>query len=238
MLARRLLIACLPLLAACCAAGVGDWKARGAALLPVNGQQAQLLEMKSQLSVVQLRRRAAEAGADQQVLSDLLGKVQRGQLPGYDPRLKISEADFKRYLVFAQVLQPTGKAVRLAAQQGAGRLTFGDMGGTALLRGISIDLSTGEMRFPEGFQAKPEYVYVSALEAAQRDDPLGARSGYVWQVRGSNPATQTALNGHFALMGFSNGTVLLSYNRNGIVRGNVAVGSLSLSYSRENAAVK
>lgn len=235
----------LPFVAACAAVGLGvaggvvgsDWRSRGLPLLPVAGQSAQVLENKAQLSVVQLRRRATEAGADQQALNTLLGQVQRGQFPGYDPKLKISEAEFRRYLVFETALQPTGKTLRLSVQRDGGRLTFGDMGGTALLRGISIDLTTGEMRFPEGFQAKPEFVYISALQAAQKDDPLGARSGYVWRVRGSNPTTQTALNGHFALMGFSNGTVLLSYNRNGIVRGNVTVGSLNLSYNREAAAV-
>lgn len=236
MLSRRFSSAWLGaalLVLPCAALPVGnDWKARGLPLLPAASVPVQVLEAKAQLSVVQLRRRAAEAGADQQTLNEILGKVPRGQMPGYDPRLKISEADFRRYLVFDQTLQPSGKVLRLSVQRDGSRLTFGDMGGTALLRGISIDLSSGEMRFPEGFQAKPEYVYVSALQAAQKDDPLGARSGYVWQVRGSNPATQTALNGHFALMGLSNGTVLLSYSRNGIVRGNVAVGSLNLSYSR------
>ncbi len=210
-----------------------DWKIRGVTLLPATGQQAQVLEIKTQLSLVQLRRKAAEAGADAQILNEVLGSGQRGQLPGYDPRLKISEAEFRRYLVFDQALQPSGKMLRLSVQRDGNRLIFGDMGGTALLRGISIDLSSGEMRFPEGFSARPDYVYISALQAAQKDDPLGARSGYVWQVRGSNPTTQTALNGHFALMGFSNGTVLLSYSRNGIVRGTVAVGSLNLSYTRE-----
>lgn len=230
------------MLVACAALGLSlaagtDWKTRGLPLLPASAQVAQLLENRTQLSVVQLRRRAAEAGAEPQVLSALVDKAQRGELPSYDPRLKISEADFRRYLVFERSLQPSGKLLRLSVQRDGSRLSFGDAG-PALLRGIVLDLSSGEMYFPEGFQARPEFTLVSALQAAQAEDPLGARSGYVWRVRGSNPLTQTALSGHFALMELSSGQVLLSYNRTGIVHGTVSVGSINLSYPREAAALK
>ena len=86
----------------------------------------------------------------------MLMTAQRGLPPVYDQRLKISEADFRRYLVIQQELQPSGKTVRLSVLRDATRLLFGDAGGTSLLRGISLDLATGEMRFPEGFTARPE----------------------------------------------------------------------------------
>ncbi len=227
----------LPLLGAGLAATVqADWRSKFAPLLPQSGQIAQVMETRARFSLTEVRRRVLGVGGDQRVLEQMLISAQRGLPPVYDQRLKISEADFRRYLVIQQELQPSGKTVRLSVLRDASRLLFGDAGGTSLLRGISLDLSSGEMRFPEGFTARPEALVISAAQAAAADDPLGKRSGYVWTVRGSNPVTQTALSGHFALLSLSDGSVLISYNRNGILKGNFGSGNLILSFNRESGS--
>lgn len=215
---------------------VNDWRSRLAALLPQTGQAAQIMETRARFSMTEVRRRVLDAGGDARLLDQMQVSAERGVVPLYDRRVKISEDDFRRYLVIQQELQPSGKTVRLSVLKSGNRLTFGDAGGTALLRGISLDLDTGDLRFPEGFSAKPEALNISALQAAAAEDPLGKRSGYVWNVRGSNPFTLNALNGHFALLSLSDGSVLISYNRNGILNGTVATGNLILSFTRDNAA--
>ncbi|AWN22398.1 hypothetical protein DKM44_03410 [Deinococcus irradiatisoli] len=214
-----------------------DWRSKLAPLLPQSGQLAQVMETRPKFSMTEVRRRVMDVGGDQQVLQQMLSSAERGVAPQYDKRVKISEADFQRYLVIQQELQPNGKIVRLSVTRSSTQLTFGDAGGTALLRGIILDLVNGDMRFPEGFSAKPEALVITAAQAQAADDPLGPRSGYVWKVRGSNPTTQTALNGHFALLALSDGSVLISYNRNGILRGAVGTGNLILSFSRDGAAI-
>lgn len=215
---------------------VSDWRSKFAPLLPQTGQLAQIMETRARFSMTEVRRRVLDAGGDARLLDQMQVSAERGVAPLYDKRVKISEDDFRRYLVIQQELQPSGKAVRLSILRSSNRLTFGDAGGTALLRGISLDLDSGDLRFPEGFSAKPEALNISALQAASAEDPLGKRSGYVWNVRGSNPFTLNALNGHFALLSLSDGSVLISYNRNGILNGAVATGNLILNFSRDSAA--
>ena len=197
-----------------------DWRGRLMPLLPQNAEQAQVMEARPRISVAEVRRRVQNVGGDLRVLDQVALAVQRGGLPLYDQRLKISEADFRRYLVIQQELQPSGRTVKLGMSQIGNRMIFGDLGGTALLRGIAVDLGSGEMYFPEGFSAKPEPWLITPSQAG--DDPLGARSGYIWKVRGSNPTTQTALSGHFALLVIPDGSVLISYDRTGIINGTVS----------------
>lgn len=215
-----------------------EWRSKLAPLLPFGGQLAQVMETQAKFSMTEVRRRVLDAGGDPRVMEQMLASAERGVAPLYDKRIKIKEDDFRRYLVIQQELQPSGKTVRLSVRVSSGILTFGDAGGTALLRGISVDLNSGEMRFPEGFSAKPDSLNITAMQAAAAQDPLGKRSGYIWKVRGSNPVTQTALNGHFALLSLNDGSVLLSYNRNGILNGSVASGNLILNFSAGSPAVR
>ena len=207
----------------------GNWRSKLSPLLPQSGQLAQVMEARPRFSVAEVRRRVLDVGGDQQVLEQMMNSAQRGLPPIYDQRLKISEADFRRYLVIQQELQPSGKLIKLSVVREANRFTFGDSSGASLLRGISLDLSSGDMRFPEGFTAKPEALVITAAQAL--DDPLGKRSGYVWKVRGSNPLTQTALSGHFALLALEDGSILISYDRNSILRGTVGTGKLILNFA-------
>ena len=207
----------------------GDWRSRLLPLLPQSGQLAQVMEARPRFSVAEVRRRVLDVGGDPRVLEQLLSSAQRGLPPIYDQRLKISEAEFRRYLVIQQELQPSGKLIKLNMTRDANRVMFGDASGASLLRGISLDLSSGDMRFPEGFTARPEALVITAAQAV--DDPLGKRSGYVWKVRGSNPVTQTALSGHFALLALDDGSVLISYDRNSILHGSVGTGKLILNFA-------
>ncbi|TSA86394.1 hypothetical protein FNU79_06960 [Deinococcus detaillensis] len=215
---------------------VNDWRSKLGPLLPQTGQLAQIMETRAKFSMTEVRRRVLDAGGDPRLLDQMQVSAERGVAPLYDKRVKISENDFRRYLVIQQELQVSGKVVRLSISRSGNRLTFGDAGGTALLRGISLDLETGDLRFPEGFSAKPEALNISAIQAASAEDPLGKRSGYVWNVRGSNPFTLNALNGHFALLSLGDGSVLVSYNRNGILNGTVSTGTLILNFNRDTAA--
>ncbi len=207
-----------------------DWRGKLSPLLPQSGQVAQVMETRPKFSITEIRRRVLDLGGNPQVLDQVLISVQRGAALRYDKSINISESNFHKLLIFQQTLQGSGRVVKLSVQFTGNRLTFGDLGGTPLLRGISLDLSTGEMHFPEGFSASPEAFVITAAEATKADDPLGKRSGYVWKVLGNNAVTQTALKGSFFLLGLSDGSVLISYNRNGILHGRSGTGSQILNF--------
>ena len=208
-----------------------DWRGKLAPLLPQAGQAAQVMEIRAKVSVAEIRRRVLDLGGDPQVLEQALVSLQRGATPLYDSRINISKSAYQKIVTIQQTLHQSGKVVKIGVQFSGNRLTFADLGGTPLLRGISLDLSSGEMRFPEGFTAPPEALSITAAEAAKADDPMGKRSGYVWKVFGSNAVTQTALKGSFALLLLSDGSVLISYNRSGILHGTTGTGTLILNFN-------
>jgi hypothetical protein len=208
-----------------------DWRGRLAPLLPQAGQPAQVMETRAKVSLTEIRRRVLDLGGNPQVLEQVLISVQRGAVPEYDSKINISKTAYQKILSIQQTLHQSGRVVKIGVQFSGNRLTFVDLGGTPLLRGISLDLSSGEMRFPEGFSAQPVALSITAAEAAKADDPIGKRSGYVWKVLGSNPTTFTALKGSFFLLALSDGSVLVSYNRSGILNGRSGTGNLILNFS-------
>ncbi|GAA0513173.1 hypothetical protein [Deinococcus depolymerans] len=205
------------------------WQPRLAALLPATSQTATLLERRPSISTVELQLRVASVGGNPEALQQVIVNAARGLQPTYDERLGISREEFKRYVVFQEVLASTGKSFRLAVTRDASHVTFGDgpyMDG--VLRGVSIDLKTGEMRGPEGFSARPTTVTPSAAP----DRGLDVRSGFQWRMTGSNATTGNGVRGTLSLLHLSSGRVVLSYTRTSMIRRAVDTGELIVEYTR------
>ena len=205
-------------------------RSRLTAMLPVPGTVAQIMEPKSGISVVELQRRVSECGGDLKVLASVVGQIQSSGVPSYDERLCLSRAEFQRLLIFRPTLEQSGRTVRLSMIRDAGRVVFTDAQGSApTLRGLVIDLNSGELSTAEGFSAHPNVIQRSP---AQDTTGLGISGGFVWDVRGNNPRTQNALNGHLSLLQASGGQVLLSYSRVSIQKGRVSEDNLNLLFRR------
>ncbi|GGS02055.1 hypothetical protein [Deinococcus sedimenti] len=190
------------------------WQARVAALLPQTGQTVTLLERRPSISTVELELVVASAGGDREVLRQVTASAARGVAPVYDKRLNITPEDFKRYLVFQNTLASTGKSFRLNVTRDSNRVTFGDSAAmNGVLRGVSIDLKTGEMRGPEGFTARP--VAVPANDNPDRG--LLVRSGFQWRMIGNNAQIGTGVRGTLNLLQLASGRVLLSYSRKSMI---------------------
>ncbi len=190
------------------------WQSRIAALLPQAGQTVTLLERRPSISTLELEWRVASAGGDPEVLRQITLNAARGIAPTYDKRLNVSQEDFKRYIVFQNTLASTGKTFRLNVSRDVGRVTFGDaayMNG--VLKGVSIDLKTGEMRGPEGFTARP-------VAVPANDDPdrgLLVRSGFQWRMIGNNAQIGNGVRGTLNLLQLATGRVVLSYSRKSMI---------------------
>lgn len=205
------------------------WQPRLAALLPATAQTVTLLERRPSISTLELQLRVASVGGNPQALQQVIVNAARGVQPTYDERLGISREDFKRYVVFQQVLASTGKTFRLAVTRDASQVTFGDgplMDG--VLKGVSIDLKTGEMRGPEGFSARP----TSVTPSTAPDQGLDVRSGFQWRVAGSNATSGNGVRGTLSLLQLSSGRVVLSYTRTSMIRRSVDTGELIVEYTR------
>ena len=209
---------------------LSDLRGKLSALLPTSGIIAQVLEARAGISVVELQQRVLQGGGDLKILASVVGQIQSGSVPSYDERLGITRTEFQRFLIFRNTLEPSGRTVRLSVLRDAAHVAFTDTQGSAnTLKGLVIDLSTGELTTAEGFTARPRPVQLSV---AQDTSGLGISGGFAWDVKGSNPRTQNALQGHLSLLQISGGQVLLSYNRVVIQKGRVSEDNLNLSFKR------
>lgn len=179
------------------------------ALLPGSGQTAQIMKMGSRLALVDLQRRVVNVGGSRQALQTVMASAARGEAPAYDPRLGLSREEFSRYVAFQPVLMGTGKFVKLAVVRDAFRLTFSDAPANSVLRGLSFDLRSGDLRVPEGFVFRGMQVIPSA--AATRD--IDIRSAFIWNVRAFNAEAQNGVHGQVSLYQLGDGQVLLGYHR-------------------------
>lgn len=164
------------------------------------------------------------------LLEDFVASVRLGRVPPYDPRFGVTPEEYARMVVFRNTLSPTTRSVKLNVTRTERKVTFGQATGAEALRGISLDLMTGEMRLPEGYVAKPHAVQVSAeLDGTG----LGARSGWGWKFQGSDPKTFNAIDASVSLMRLSSGSIVLTYNRISIVKGRLQPEvQLYLTYAR------
>ena len=204
-------------------------RARLVTLTPLPGTLAQIMQAQPRVSVIDFQQRVAQSGGDLKVLASVLGQAQSGNIPSYDERLGISRTEFQRYLIFRNTLESSGKTVKLTLYREGTRLTFGDAPGAGILKGLSIDTLSGDLTTQEGFSARPRSVQISP---AQDGTGMGASSGLAWDVKGSNPRSQNALQGHLSLLQFSGGQVLLSYNRVSIQKGRISEDNLNLMFRK------
>ncbi len=196
-------------------------------LLPGVGETAQVMRLETRLTVVDLQQRVIEVGGSPDALRAVLASTARGEVPVYDMRLGISKEEFGRYLAFQPVPAPTGKTVKMPVIREPTRVTLGDAPGlNGLLRGLSFDLKTGELRVPEGFSFKPTAVQVSSAP----DRTVDIRGGYQWNLRGHNPDTQNGIRGQFNLYQLGSGQIMLTYKRTSLVKGVFNEGELILRY--------
>lgn len=230
--------AALPVVAAQTPASVPalapGWPARMAALLPQPGQSVQLMELRASGLRLELPQRVAAIGGDREALRITLSKAARGEVPQYDQRLGISRQEFESYLVFEPSLVPNGKKLKLPLSREGTRLKFGDAPGlNGVLRGLVLDLSTGELRTPEGFSGRPRpFVAVSAQDRLLERN-LNVRSGFEWSFQGRNPYTQNGVNLTLQLLQLGNGQVILNCYHFGMLRGTTSEGRVILQYTAE-----
>lgn len=204
--------------------------ARIAALLPKPNQAAQVVKFGSRIAAVDLQEKVIEAGGSRRALQNVLAVIAQGGVPSYDENLGISRAEFGKYLAFQPVILPTGKSVKLPVVREATRLIFGDAPGmNGVLKNVSIDLNTAELRVPEGFAVRP----VAVTPSSAPDRSIDIRSAYTWTFNPSyNAKTQSGINGQMQLFLLGNGQVLLIYKRTSMLKGVVNEGNLMLSYAR------
>lgn len=221
---RRTSAYILPLLAvsAGLALAQGDYnRVRVQAMLPAPGQEATVLAWARNAQVEVISERIAQAGRlNPAWFRAYFASVVPGSTPGYDQHLGdagVTPADFQLWLKFRNKisLQPVG-SLRLNITRSGNKVLFGSAPGSEALKGLTLDLATGELRTPEGFSGKARSVQVSAGDD-QFD--IGARSGYGWTVQGSDPRLQNAIYATLNMFQLANGQVLLSYNRRSIVAG-------------------
>lgn len=211
-------------------------RARVQALLPAPGQDAALLAWTRNAQVEVISERIAQAGRLNPVwFRAYFASVVPGSSPAYDSHLGdagVSPEDYQLWLKFRNKisLQATGESVRLNVTRSGNKVVFGGAPGAEALKGLTLDLASGELRTPEGFSAKPRAVQVSA---DQDQFDIGARSGYGWTVQGSDPKTQNAIRATLNMFQLANGQVLLSYNRRSIVAGRLQADvDLNLLYGK------
>ncbi|MFC4426488.1 hypothetical protein [Deinococcus navajonensis] len=205
------------------------WQARLAALLPQTSQPATLMERRANLSLVDLSLRVMNVGGDPQALHQVMASAQRGETPVYNERLGISRKEFLSYLVFQPTLAATNKTLRLPVTRDANRVIFGDTPGmNGILKGVSIDLRSGEMRGPEGFAAKP----TSVAPTTDPDRLLDVKSGFQWSIRGNNATTGNGVRGSLKLLQLAGGEIILTYSRTSMLHNVTTTGELIVRYTR------
>ena len=196
-------------------------------LAPPPGIQVQVMQPEIEISVLDFQKRVRDSGGDLKVLAYILGQADKGLKPTYDERLGIARDEFQRYLIFRNTLKQSSRSIRLNITRSGNRLTFGDTAGASILKGLSIDLNSGDLTTQDGFSARPTMVQASA---AKDITGMGASNGVAWDVKGSKPSN--ALQGHLSLLQFAGGQILLSYQRVAIINSRFTEGNINLLYRK------
>ncbi|WP_235183135.1 hypothetical protein [Deinococcus phoenicis] len=205
------------------------WQGRLAALLPQPGQVVQLMEQRPSLAFVELQQRVTTVGGSRDALRALMLSAAKGEPLEYDARLGITQEEFRRYVVFRPVLTPTGKTARLNVVREGNLLKFGDAPGlNGTLRGLVLDLNSGELRTPEGFGSKPRAVSPGTAP----DRTLDIRGGFEWNVKGNSPVTQNGVKSQLQLLQLPGNQVVFTYTHFSMLRGVISDGTIIFSYAR------
>lgn len=210
--------------------GLGSgWQARLTSMLPAAGQVADVMQRKAGITFVDLQIRVAQAQGSPEALNKVLTDMQSGIKPTYDPRLGFSKDEFARYLVFETTLARSGKTLHLPVTRDASRVSFGDADGLrGVLKGVYIDLKSGEMHGPEGYSARP----VNVPPSADQDSGLKVVTGFLWKVIGNDARAGNGVRGTLNLLQLDDGQIILSYKRTSMIRNVLNQGEVILSYTR------
>lgn len=202
------------------------WGKKVAQLLPTPNQLAQIMELGSQVAVVELSKHVQKAGGNPEVLRSVIASVSRGA-PNYDARLGISREEFMRYVTFQPDIMPTGRRVRLPLRRLGNRLMIADVRGEAgILRGLSFNLITGELQVPEGVIVKPVPLYVNP----KTDHSVNIQGGFKWNLSFYNANTQNGIKGQLGLYKVGDDQVILVYKRFSMIKGRTNEGQVIVKY--------
>ncbi len=207
----------------------GGGLTRLAGLLPLSGQVVTVMEKRPSLSTIDLRMRVERVGGSPEALYQVIVSASRGVRAPYDPRLGISEEDYRRYLVFQEVLVSTSKTVRLGLLRDSNRVLFGNTPGlNNVLDGLSINLRTGELRGPEGYSALPTLVVPSTAP----DRVLPVRNGFQWKLLGSDATAGNGVKATLNLLELESGLIILNYSRTSMINRRLTEGEIIIGYDR------
>lgn len=199
-------------------------------LLPASNQTAQVMRSGAKITIVNLQNRVVSLGGSREALQMVMAQVARGEMPSYDPRLGISKEEFTKYLAFQTTLESTGRSMKLAVSRDPARVLFSDVAANGLLRGLSFDLRSGELRVPEGLTFRA----LSVDPSTAPDRSIDLRGGFQWNLKGYNAETQSGINGQLSLFQLGEGQSLLVYKRlSSLIHGtmNTTTSEIILRYS-------
>lgn len=192
--------------------GQSDFKSRMLAMLPENAQNAEVMAWVPDPEVVAIKERIRQAQQqDPRWFREYAAEHADDPVPPWHPKFGVTESEYARTLSPDWLhLEKTGKQVRLFLSRTGNKVVFQGGPGAEALRGLTLDVSTGEVRIPEGFSAKPRTVDLS-----EKDDHigLGARKGWGWSFEGVNLKTHVAVKANLNLLQLASGGVVLAYNR-------------------------
>ncbi len=206
-----------------------QWQSKLMSLLPTQGQLITLFERRPSISTEELQYRVASVGGSPAALSRVMENAAQNIPPQYDSRLNISRQQFYEYVVFQQVLVPISKPFKLPFTSNSSRITFGDhplLKG--ILKGVSIDFKSGEMRGPEGFGAKPALLVPSTAT----DHLLDTKFGFSWKIMAGDPNGGNRLRGTLTILQLNNGQIMMGYNRSSMINHEVNSGQIIIGYSK------
>lgn len=187
-----------------------DLRPRLGVMLPDGPQTVELLEWQPNNEVVVIRDRFLQAQrADPhwfRAYED--AHADEAVLP-WHPKFGVTASDYQKYLTADRgSFVRTGKTTTLLLEKLGNKVIFRGGNGVEALRGLLLDLVSGELRLPEGFKALPEPVSVNTSGAG-----LAPRRGYAWHMEGADTTSKLVLRAQLSLLRFDDGSVLMSYNR-------------------------
>jgi hypothetical protein len=195
----------------------GDFKARMTGMIPEHNQVAEIMEFgyDEQIQEIHERFRQAERQDPRWFRDYRAAHADSAFLP-YHVKFGVSAQEYERLLTDKGLrLIRTGRTARLAVTISGGKAIFQGGSGAEALKGIVLNLATGELRLPESnLVARPQVRSVGT-----RGDVLGlgSRSGWGWEISSTNPQSRVSVWANFTLMQFPNGTVLLAYKKAAII---------------------
>ncbi|PYE53533.1 hypothetical protein [Deinococcus yavapaiensis] len=202
-----------------------DVRSRLAALLPDSGQSAQVMSLVRDSNWLALQRKLQQAIAQDTRWFDEYRRVNATatDLP-WNAKFGLSRDEweaFNKDSGWRFIRTVPAQTVRVAFQRVGNRVTFLGTSGAEGLDGLSLDLSSGEMRLPEGYTTKPYSVDITVRNGRDTKsgyvDPFGqSRRGLAWKFVVMNSTTQVSAYVH--LLQLENGSVVLSYDRSVGVR--------------------